>query len=247
MASTSETGHIKNLALFEDLIAYCQSYGTEYNPSNPLLTITQLQASYTAALSAMNTFKTQKTSFDTAVNLRRDAFEDIKPLSTRIINALIASGASKLTIDDAKGVNKKLQGSTSKKSGTDMEDTDAANLPKSISSSQQSYDRLKDHFANMIQILLQAAQYNPNENDLKIPQLQARLAALEASKTAWISAHTTYSNAIRARNTVLYHPETGLAAIAQKVKVYVKSIYGSTSHQYKQVRMLAFKSQKTDL
>ncbi|MBK8886874.1 MAG: hypothetical protein IPN46_10135 [Saprospiraceae bacterium] len=99
----------------------------------------------------------------------------------------------------------------------------------------------------MIQILLQATQYNPNENDLKIPQLQARLAALEASKTAWISAHTTYSNAIRARNTVLYHPETGLAAIAQKVKVYVKSIYGSTSHQYKQVRMLAFKSQKTNL
>ena len=244
MASTSETGHIKNLALFEDLIAYCQSYGTEYNPSNPLLTITQLQASYTAALSAMNTFKTQKTSFDTAVNLRRDAFEDIKPLSTRIINALIASGASKLTIDDAKGVNKKLQGSTSKKSGTDMEDTDAANLPKSISSSQQSYDRLKDHFANMIQILLQATQYNPNENDLKVPQLQARLGALEAAKTAWINAHTIYSNAISNRNKLLYNPESGLKVIAQKVKTYVKSIYGSQSPQYKQVSSLKFVNSK---
>ena len=101
MASTSETGHIKNIANFEDLIAYCQSYGPMYNPSNPLLTIAQLQATYTAAQSVINEFKTQKTSFDSAVNLRRNAFEDLKPLSTRIVNALIASGASKLTIDDA--------------------------------------------------------------------------------------------------------------------------------------------------
>lgn len=247
MASTSETGHIKNIAHLEDLIAYCQSYGADYNPSNPLLTVAQLQALYAAAQSAINDFKTQKTSFDTAINLRRDAFEDIQPLSTRIVNALIASGASKLTIDDAKGVNKKIQGIRSKKLTTDTTANDDATMTKTISTAQQSYDRLKDHLANMISILLQTSEYKPNENDLKIAQLQARLAALETSKTAWINAHTTYSNAIRDRNQLLYHPDTGITAVAQKVKVYVKSIYGSRSHQYKQVRMLVFKSQKTEL
>ncbi|MBK9582214.1 MAG: hypothetical protein IPO48_10040 [Saprospiraceae bacterium] len=47
---------------------------------------------------------------------------------------------------------------------------------------------------------------------MKIPQLQARLGALEAAKTSWIAAHTTFSNAINERNALLYHPETGLKA-----------------------------------
>lgn len=60
MGSTSETGHIKNLAHFEDLISYCQAYGTTYNPSNAALAIPQLQAVYTAAQTMMNNFKVQK-------------------------------------------------------------------------------------------------------------------------------------------------------------------------------------------
>ncbi len=247
MASKSETGHIKNLAHFDDLNSYCQSYGSDYNPTNPLLTVAQLQATYAAAQSVLNTFKTQKTGFDTAINTRRDVFEDIKPLSTRIVNALIASGATALTIDDAKGVNKKLQGTSPKKSKTEEEDTADTMTRKTISTSQQSYDRLKDHLANMLPILQQANQYNPNEKELQIPQLQARIAALETAKTAWIDAHTIFSNAIRERNNLLYHPDTGLIAVALKVKMYVKSIYGSRSHQYKQVRMLAFRTQSSEL
>lgn len=240
MSSTSETGHIKNLAYFEDLISFCQGYGTAYNPSNTSLSIAQLQATYASVQSVLNDFKIQKTGFDLAVNERRVVFEEIKPLGTRIINALIASGAPKLTIDDAKGVNKKLQGTVSKKSTTKTTDTEKMDIPKSISTSQQSYDRVKDHLANLIQILQQTPQYNPNENELKIQQLQARLDALEAARTAWISAYTIYSNAINNRNNLLYNPSSGLKAIAQNVKMYVKSIYGSQSPQYKQVSGLKF-------
>jgi hypothetical protein len=103
---------------------------------------------------------------------------------------------------------------------------------------------VKDHLANLIQILQQTPQYNPNENDLKAPQPQARLGALEAAKTAWINAHTIYSNAISNRNKLLYNPDSGLKVIAQKVKTYVKSIYGSQSPQYKQVSSLKFVNSK---
>lgn len=33
MASTSETGHAKNVANFSTLISFCTAYGTKYNPS----------------------------------------------------------------------------------------------------------------------------------------------------------------------------------------------------------------------
>ena len=42
MPSTSETGHAKNVANFEDLISFCNGYGAAYNPSKAALTITEL-------------------------------------------------------------------------------------------------------------------------------------------------------------------------------------------------------------
>ena len=37
MASTSETGHAKNIANFQDLISFCQGYGVTYNPTKESL------------------------------------------------------------------------------------------------------------------------------------------------------------------------------------------------------------------
>ena len=49
MASTSETGHAKNIANFQDLISFCQGYGTLYNPTKESLKIPQLQELYQLA------------------------------------------------------------------------------------------------------------------------------------------------------------------------------------------------------
>ncbi|MDX2172203.1 MAG: hypothetical protein SFY56_03740 [Bacteroidota bacterium] len=43
MASTSETGHDKNVANFENLISFCVGYGATYNPSKTSLKVPQLQ------------------------------------------------------------------------------------------------------------------------------------------------------------------------------------------------------------
>lgn len=42
MPSTTETGHAKNVATFEDLITFCTGYGTPYNPSKAALKIAAL-------------------------------------------------------------------------------------------------------------------------------------------------------------------------------------------------------------
>jgi hypothetical protein len=43
--------------------------------------------------------------------------------------------------------------------------------------------------------------------------LQAKVTILQSAKKAWISAFTTYSNAIRMRDEKLYHPDTGIVAL----------------------------------
>lgn len=85
--------------------------------------------------------KTQKTAFDYATNERRNTFANLKPLATKVINAFAVSGADTLSVEDAKSVNKKLQGA-SLSLGEGQEGEVATN---SISTSQQSYDRLIDH------------------------------------------------------------------------------------------------------
>ena len=246
MASTSETGHAKNIANFQDLISFCQGYGASYNPTKESLKISQLQALYQVAQDKLNATKTQKTTFDNATNERRNTFANLKPLATKIINAFAVSGADTLAIADAKTVNKKLQGTTSKKSTT--EDTNPENTPttNSISTSQQSYDRLIDHFANLIQVVEQNTNYTPNETELQVATLQTKLVELQTKNTNLINTYTGYSNAMIERNQTLYNPLTGLVQTSKEVKQYVKSVFGANSPQYKQVSGLEFKVIKKD-
>ena len=50
------------------------------------------------------------------------------------------------------------------------------------------------------------------------------------------------SNARITRNDILYKEKTGIVDIALDVRAYVKSIYGATSPQYKQVSKLSFRN-----
>ena len=244
MRSTSETGHAKNIANFQDLISFCQGYGTSYNPTKESLKIAQLQAQYQSALEKLNITKTQKATFDNATNERRNGFADLKSLSTKIVNSLAVSGADVLAVNNAKSVNKKIQGTSSKKTKTTQVDSENSTTSTGISTSQQSYDRLIDHFANLIEVLQQNTTYSPNENDLKLASLQTKLNHLKTTNTNLINAYTLYSNAMIERNQSLYNPLTGLVQTAKEVKQYVKSIFGATSPQYKQVSGLEFKIRK---
>ena len=249
MPSTSETGHAKNVANFEDLISFCIAYGAAYNPSKESLTIIKLKELEAAAKQVLQQVKTIKTGFDNATNARQTAFKDLKPLATKIVNALAVSGASTLSIDDAKTVNRKIQGTKangSAKTSTTSADSNApAVTDKTISTSQQSYDSVIDHFTKIIETVSQESNYQPNETELKTVTLQTKLANLKSSNSALINGYTNWSNARISRNSTLYNPLTGLVQTALDVKKYVKSVFGATSPQFKQVSGLEFKVQKS--
>lgn len=252
MASTSEVGHAKNIANFEDLISFCTNYGTNYNPSKTALQLPQLNSLFTTAQTNLNNVTITNTAYNTAINARVQAFENIKKLSTRLVNALEATDASKQNINDAKGYNKKIQGTSGKLTKADAGKIAApvdASAPvpenvKTISTSQQSYDQLVEHFSKLINVLATEPSYNPNEVPLQTATLNALLTTLKNSNTAVINAYTTVSTARIARDKSLYDVKTGLCDIAQDVKNYVKSVYGATAPEFKQISSLQFKIPK---
>ncbi|MCW3162850.1 hypothetical protein [Chryseobacterium oryctis] len=240
MASTSETGHAKNIANLQDLISFCKGYADQYNPVKESLKIDSLETLYQDALQKLTETQNKKTLFDNATDDRINAFKDLNPLATKIINSLAVSGVSKLTVDNAKGFNKKLQGKSAKSTEIQTIAKDGEPTPKTISTSQQSYDSKIAHFSNMLQVLTESQEYNPNEEELKTTALQNKLTDLQAKNTALINAYTDYSNAKIKRDQKLYDPLIGLVQTAQEVKLYVKSVFGATSPQYKQVSGLQF-------
>ncbi|KUJ54769.1 hypothetical protein [Chryseobacterium aquaticum] len=238
--SVSETGHAKNVANFQSLISFCSGFGAIYNPSKESLKIPQLQSLLQSAQDKMNTTITQKTSFDNATNSRRNAFADFKPLSTKITNAFAVSGVEQLGISNMKSMNKKLQGTTSRKTSVTAEDSQP-DTGKMISTSQQSYDKMVEHFSSIIEILIQKPSYNPNENDLKVTSLQDKLSDMQTKNSELIDAYTQYSNAMLERNQTLYNPLSGLVQTSKEIKQYVKSIFGASSPQFKQINGIEFK------
>lgn len=238
--SVSETGHSKNIANLQDLISFCTAYGDRYNPVKEELKISSLKRLYENALSKLNETQAKKTLFDNATNQRADAFRDLNPLATKVINALAVSEKNPLMLSNAKSYNKKLQGRTKSKTEAEKSEKETEAPIRTVSTSQQSYDSKINHFSNLIQVLEQSAAYNPNEEELKIRTLQEKLADIINKNTALINANTEYSNARLIRDQILYNNLTGLCQITKEVKQYVKSVYGATSPQYKQISGIVF-------
>jgi hypothetical protein len=242
MPSISETGHAKNVANFQELISFCESYGTAYNPNKDSLKIENLRRLLQEARDQLDTVIKKVTTFNNAVTVRQNTFANIKPLFTKVVNAFAVTNAPDQTIAEIKALNKKIQGTSSKKKTTTTTTTDNTTTPdaKTISTSQQSYDSITEHHAKVISLLNAESSYQPNETELQIKSLTELLDAMKNSTKEVTITFAEVSNARIARNEIFYKENTGLYDTAMDVKKYIKSIFGATSPQLKQVSGIKF-------
>ncbi len=243
MASTSETGHAKNVANFVSLTDFVMGFGTSYNPSKTILKLPQLNALITLSQSRLSDVITKNTLYNNAVNERSIEFQTISSLSSRIFNALEVTDAAPQKIKNAKTLLRKIQG----KRATPIEEKPVSSdqsAPKTISSSQRSFDLIIEHFEGLIAIIQTEPSYAPNENELKVTTLNAKLTALKLKNKAVVSAYTNVSNARIARNKTLYDENTGLTDVAAQIKKYIKSVFKATSPEFEQIKGISFKKVK---
>ncbi len=248
MASTSETGHAKNVANLETLISYCTGHGTTYNPSNPEITLPALTTLLNNSKVALKLVKTTETPFNEVEGQRQLTFKPLKPLATKVISALKSSAVTTTVLSDAQTINRKIQGQRANNSTLEtpeIPETPNALTPKNkISVSQQSYDMQIDHFDKLIELTLIQPKYKPNETPLQTATLTNYKTQLQTINLAVKNAFTPYANAIIARNKTLYNPQTGLIITVQSVKNYIKSIFGASSPEYKLINGLSFRINK---
>ena len=94
MASISEIGHAKNVANFEDLISFCVGYGVTYNPILNAIKVANMNTLKTSATTSLTSAVTALTAFKNATNNREIVFEPLKKITTKIMAAVKACGAT---------------------------------------------------------------------------------------------------------------------------------------------------------
>lgn len=243
MASTTETGHAKNVANLDELISFATGYKKDYNPSKPTIKLEALKSLSGSAKNAIAAVNAALPAFSNAVAAREAAFAPLSKLVTRVLNALKATDTTIQVYESARTLVRKIQGrrATAKKSPDEIKALSADGKEAvEISSSQMSYNSRLDNFDKLIKLLGSVSLYAPNEEDLKITSLTALHNDLNAKNIAVVNAAVPLSNARISRNNVLYKANTGLVDIAADTKTYIKSLYGATSPQFKQVSKLEF-------
>lgn len=236
MSSKIETGNAKNLAAFHETITYCKGYGAAYNPGNSALSIASLDLQHATAMALLDDCKAKQISTAIAIDDRMKQFGKLKTYATRIMNAIIAAGADKLTIETAKTFNRKIQGQRAAKQKVPTD----PNQPNPISVAQLSFDNLIEHLKGLIGLVALLPNYQPNENELKLTGLNSYIDLLKGKNLAVIQATADFSNARLTRDNAFYELPDSLANTMLGIKAYVKSVFGASSSQFKQISSIRF-------
>jgi hypothetical protein len=238
----NEAGHAKNVANFANIVSIIASFGAVYNPSLPPIAPTALKASEGSFEAAMAAVTPKESAETIAVNARQEVFEPLSALVTRIASAAAVSVNDELFSNDLRTLARKLQGRRASAKLKNDPSTPAVDESKqSVSASQMSFDNRIANFEQLINLLDTRGSYNPNENDLKLSALEARLADLKAKNTAAVNAVNEARAARIARDTILYNDADGILALANLVKKYTKSLFGAQSPQYRQLSAIQFR------
>jgi hypothetical protein len=238
MVSTSETGHAKNLASFDELISFVSAYGEVYKPSKASISLAALRKLSADSRNVLTSVNATLPTHSNAVAARGVAFKPLTPLITRVMNALKAIDTSEEVDDNARTLVRKIQGLRATPKKTDEEKNALAaegHETKEISSSQMSFDNRLENFDKLIKLLSSLPLYTPNETELGITGLTALYNDLLSKNNAVVASATEASNIRIARNSTLYRANSGLVDTAAAVKAYVKSLFGPSSPQFRQL------------
>jgi len=174
------------------------------------------------------------------VNSRESEYAGISKFMTRFKASFSASGAPANAIEDMSGFARKIRGARKKKIPIDDPNT-PENEAAHNSVSQRSYTQVAERFDNAIELAMNTPEFTPTEAEFQIAAMQAKATALKAANTAVIDSSTTWDNSRISRNEALYTNATSIYALAKLVKLYVTSLYGADSPQFKQISGLEFK------
>jgi hypothetical protein len=241
MASTSETGHAKNIANFKVINSLLTEMGTAYNPVYAPIKLTELETKARECDAAMSKVEMSLNPYKNAVNARDAEYKKMKDLTIGARAALKGSGAGEDVMKDARGmVNKILGRRTGPQPVKDPDNPDWD--PKSVS--QLSFDMRRTNFSEFVAFLSTQTIYTPNETHLKAASLRTYVDGLGVFNDRVNNAYAPLVQDRKERDIVLYAPSTGISDLTGTIKGYCKSVLGVKDPMFKKINGIKIKRPK---
>jgi hypothetical protein len=238
----AETGHVKNVENLKKARDFAVSWGSKYAPSNPNLSINNINTLITDAEEAINEVHINKTPYRNATATCEEAFAPLSRLVTRIVKTLKASGISDSIIEDAQTYSRKIQGRRKIVKKDNENSTTTANEAHTTYSVSQMSRTQRIENLDALHLLIDAQEfYKPNEKELKVSSIEALSTELKAKTQEVGTTFISFSNSLNTRDTILYDNEVNVVAIGKLFKIYVEAAFGRNSNEWNQVRHLVFK------
>jgi len=207
----------------------------KWNPSNILLTLTQLEAQldegYTVALDVPAKLAPQKI----LINKRQETYDKIKPFVRSSRRYLKSSGATEAEIADAASYINNLLGQRSAPKPKDNPDVPAGDAIKTHSVSQMSYDSQYGNLVGYRAFLGNISAYKPNEDLIKLTTLDELIQDCDDSNAAISAGFVPLSDAWNLRDAKLYTNADSIYEVFRDAKDYYKSLYEPNSPQYRTI------------
>jgi len=241
----SEKGHAKNLENLKKARDYAVSWGTGYNPTNPILDLANINAVIASAETVADELQTARTPYRNATAAAQDAFDPLSGLTTRVMNALKVSGVPASVIEDAETYSRKIRGKRQSPAAVDDPSTpDVDESESSHSASQMSRVQRIENLNALNSLLDSQSPYKPNETELQTAALQTVTADLEAKTEAVNQTFTAFSNKLGDRDEIYYTNDNAVVTVGNLFKKYSQAAFGTDSTEYNQVKDLEFKKYK---
>jgi len=133
MASTTETGHNKNVANFSTAYQVLQEMGTLYNPSNAKIQLANLDPIRTSLQSTITELNIKKPIYKNAVSAREFAISPLGKLMTKSLNYAKSLDISATDKENINAQAKKIRGDQKPKSvNPETTETDGVNRQQKV-------------------------------------------------------------------------------------------------------------------
>ena len=239
-----KTNKANQVAAFEKFVGFCNAQSPVYNPSKASIQVAALNTLLTQAQSQIKAADVTRVAYENAVNARQTAFSTLQQTASRIVDALVASGASAEAIAEARAITRTFHSrakvlvtpaSTTSPDGQEQGGTYRRRLSRlDMASKVQNFEKL-------VARLTAEPLYRPNEANLTITAITAYANLLRAQNKSVIAAYETMQKANRALSITLYD-KNGIYGSSQFIKAYIRSVYGKQSHEYNACKMFHFKN-----
>ena len=239
MASTSETGHNKNVANFSTAYQILEEMNTLYNPSNSKIQLVNLDAVRSSLQITIAELNNNKPIYKNAVADRENAIAPLGKLMTKTLNYAKSIDISATDKENITAQAKKIRGDQKpKKVNPETIETDG------ISTSQMSYDSRIANLDTYINQLSSHPEYVPNETEIQITSLQTLQTNLITLSSAVNSAGNALITSRSNRNNILYNNDINVIQLIKDIKAYLKSLGDAGKPYYNAIVKLQFKDKK---